>query len=203
MLDKVFDLADRFGAIDAIRDTLLKQPGEAAKKLAEVLDELAKTVAALDDEMVRYLSLHFHSEESVARGRGTLLGMEVGQSAIRINEARGHCHKIKNIYDTYLDTWFDKTFRSDSAERNQLRTVFSGLTTSDDYIVEAMKQISDWLKARAEQTLDAVDMDNLTGANMFIRQARLEAKPARERLTEAMSRLRALQADYVFASGTV
>lgn len=203
MFDKILDLADRFGAINAIRDTLLRQPGEAAKKLAEVLDELAKTVAALDDEMVRYLSLHFHSEESIARGRGTLLGMEAGQSAIRINEARGHCHKIKHIYDTYLDTWFDQVFKSDSVERNQLRTIFSGLTTSDDYIIDAMKQTCYWLKTQAEQTLDAVDADNLNGANMRIRQARLEVKPAREKLTETMSSLRSLQADYVYTSRAV
>jgi hypothetical protein len=203
MLDKVFGLANRLGAIDAVRDALLSQPDRAATKLADMLDELAKTVAALDDEMVRYLSLHFHSDESIASGRGVLLGMEVGHSAIRINEARGHCHKIKNAYDAYLDKWFDRVFKTNSPERNQLSTLFDGLTTADDYIVEAMHEVSIWLKAQAEQTLDAVDADDLPGANRRIRQARLEAKPAREQLAETMSKLRGLQADFIYASGTV
>lgn len=88
MFDKVFALANRLDAIDAVGDALLSQPDRAATKLGDVLGELAKTVAALDDEMVRYLSLHFHSDESIASGRAVLLGMEVGHSAIRINEAR-------------------------------------------------------------------------------------------------------------------
>ena len=45
---------------------------------AEVLDEVAKTVAALDDEMIRYLSLHFHSQQSITQDRAMLLEMEVG-----------------------------------------------------------------------------------------------------------------------------
>lgn len=129
--------------------------------------------------------------------------MEVGQSIIRINEARGHCHKINNIYDAYLDKWFDRVFTSSSPERNQLATAFAGLGTTDDYIIEAMEEVSAWLKAQAEQTLDAVDLGNLVDANARIRQARLDAKPARERLTETMSTLRALQADLIAASGTV
>ena len=203
MFDKIIDLADRFGAIDAVRDALLKQPNLAAAKLAEVLDELAKTVTALDDELVRYLSLYFHTEESIAHGRGVLLGMEVGQSAIRINEARGHCHKIKNIYDKYLNTWFDNVFQPNSPENVALIDAFGSLTTADDYIVEAMMEASNWLKVQAEKTLDAVDTKNLIGANTFIQQARREVKPARERLTETMSKLRAMQADFIYASGSV
>ncbi len=153
--------------------------------------------------MARYPRSHFHSDGSIAHGRGVLLGMEVGQSAIRINEARGHCRKIKNTYDAYLDKWFDLVFKTDSAERNHLRTIFQGLGTEDDYIVQAMHEASAWLKAQAEQTLDAVDTGSLSDANTRIRQARLEAKPAREKLTETMSKLRGLQADFIYASGTV
>lgn len=203
MLDKVIDLADRFGVIDGIREAILSQPDKANVKLAEAIDELAKTVSALDKEMVRYLSLHFHSEESVMNGRTVLLEMEVGQSIIRINEARGHCHRIKNIYDAYLDKWFDRVFNRNSVVRNQLATAFAGLGTADDYIIAAMEDVAAWLKIQAEQTLDAVESGNLIDSNLRIRQARLEAKPAREKLTETMSRLRGLQADLIAASGTV
>jgi hypothetical protein len=48
-----------------------------------------------------------------------------------------------------------------------------------------------------------VDKDDLPSANMRIRQARLEAKPAREQLAETMSKLRGLPADFIYASGTV
>ena len=53
MLDKVIDLADRIWIIDGVIGVLIRQPDKANAKLAEVLEELAKTFAALD-EMVRY-----------------------------------------------------------------------------------------------------------------------------------------------------
>jgi hypothetical protein len=88
MLNKVIDLADRFGVIDGVKGALLKQPDKAYAKLAEALDELAKTVSALDGEMVRYLSLHFHSEDSISQGRAVLLSME-GRQAI-VNAGQRH-----------------------------------------------------------------------------------------------------------------
>ena len=84
-----------------------------------------------------------------------------------------------------------------------MATAFAGLGTADDVIIEAMTEVSAWLKTHAEQTLNAVDTDNLIDANMRIRQARLEAKPAREKLIETMGKLRGLQADLIAQSGTV
>src|SRR5262245_25626552 len=110
MLTELYDLAGRLGVIDTAVDAVRSQPGEASARLAEVIAEVIKTMEALDAEVVRYLSLHFHDDQSIAHGRAVLLGMEVGHSAIRINEARGHCHKIKHIYDKYLDKLFDKVF---------------------------------------------------------------------------------------------
>jgi hypothetical protein len=127
----------------------------------------------------------------------------VRKSLVRINEARGHCHRMKRIYDVYLDKWFDRVFHANSPERNQLATIFGGLGTADDYIIDAMREVSSWLKLQASQTLDAVDAGNLTHANYQIRQARLEARIAREKLVEMMAKLRGLQADLIAASENV
>jgi hypothetical protein len=200
MLDKVIELAERFDVFDRVKKLLLAQPDKANQKLAEVLDELTKTVGALEAEMVRYLNLEFQPGVSITPGRGVLLEMEGGQSMIRINETRGHCHKIKSIYDTYLNPWFDRVFKEKNSERNELDTMFGGvggLNDSDDYIIEAMKEVSAWLKAQATQILGILDAGNLSDANDKLKQARLAAKPAREKLVETMSKLRGFQADLI------
>lgn len=197
MLDTVIkELADRLGVIERVKNALMDQPDEAAAKLADVLDELAKTVLALDDEIVRYLSLQFLPQEGIVPGRTILLELEGGRSAIRIGELRGHCHKIKNIYDTYLDKWFARVFK-DRSERNELRNAFDGLGTSDDYIIEAMKEVSAWVKTHAEQTLDLVDDGKLAEANDCIRLARRDTKKVRDGLTATMTTLRDLQAGFI------
>ena len=45
-------LANDLGIIQGIRNKLVQQKDPAAEKLADVLDELAKMVGALDDEIV-------------------------------------------------------------------------------------------------------------------------------------------------------
>ena len=198
----IYELANNVGAIDAVKHCLINQPDAAAEKLAESLDELYRMFQALDEEIVRYLSLSFVTEEAIIQGRAVLLGMEVGQSRIRMNEARGHCAKIKNIYEKYLNGWFDRVFGS-SAERESMRGIFDNIGTADDASVYAVDKVTAWLTEEAELTLNLVDMDDRLGAGQRVKQARLEVKPARITLTEAMSRLRAMQADFIAASKTV
>jgi len=202
MFSTIFDLASRFGVIDSMTNALISKPDIAAGKLAAVLDELVRTVTALDDELVRFLGLHFDASQPISRERTVLLGMEVGQSTVRINEARGHCHKIRNIYEAHLDKWFDRVFSANSAERNSLRTIFEGLGTADDYMIAAMREVSGWLELEAEAVLDRVDIGDLAGANQLIHSARLTVKPARKALVETAAMLRQHQADFIAASGT-
>ena len=90
-LTSIIKLAKDLNLIQQVRGKLMRQNEPAAEKLAEVLDELAKMVSALDEEIVRYLSLSFN-DETVVAGRTVLLGMEAGQSMVRMGEAHGHCH---------------------------------------------------------------------------------------------------------------
>ena len=201
MLNTILDLATRFGAIDSIANALISQPDKAAGNLAVVPDELTKTVTALNGEIARFLGLHFDVAQSIAPGRVVLLGMEVGHSAVRINEARGHCHKIRNIYHAHLDKWFDRVFSGSSAERNSIRTIFDGLGTADDYMIAAMREVSGWLEREAEAVLDRVDAGDHSGANQLIHSARLTVKPVRKALVETAAMLRQHQADFIATSG--
>jgi hypothetical protein len=198
----IVDLADKVGAIDAVKSRLLNQPDAAAEKLAESLEEFYKIFLALDDEVVRYLSQNFESEAAVIEARAVLLGMEVGQSRIRMHEARGSCAKMKNIYAKNLNGWFDRVL-GDSVEKQRVKDIFGRLGTTDDAAVRAVDEVAAWLTSEAEQTLDLVDADNRLGAKQRVRQALLDAKPVRLKLTEAMSQLRAMQVDFIAASKTV
>lgn len=200
--NEIINLADKVGAIDAIKYRLLNQPDKAAAKLADSLDELYKTFKALDEEIVRYLSLYFDSEATIIQGRAVLLGMEVGQSRIRMHEARGHCAKIKNIYQKHLNGWFDRVFKNET-DNKDLKNFFEDIGTADDAIIQAVDKVTDWLTKEAEQTLDLVDGGNRLGANQRVTQARIDAKPARIRMTEAMAHLRGMQAEFIASSKTV
>jgi hypothetical protein len=158
-------------------------------------------IGALDDEIVRYLSLYFDSEVSIIKGRTVLLGLEVGQSMIRMNEARGHCHKIGNIYETHLKRWFHSIL--DAQDTSRLEWLFDNVKTADSVMLTAMEAITLWLKDEAQNVLNMVDAEDRLGANTRIRAARLEVRDARVELTNAMCNLRALQAQFIAASKLV
>ena len=202
MIDLTFiiKLAKDLNLIQQVRGKLMRQNEPAAEKLAEVLDELARMVSALDEEIVRYLSLYFNDETFVA-GRTVLLGMEAGQSMVRMGEARGHCHKIGHIYDKYLKRWFHDVL--DKNEAQQLDFLFDTLNTADSAMLYAMESVTRWLRDEAQQTLDQVDFNDLPGANQRIRDARLQVRDARVQLTEAMSSLRSMQAEFIAVAKTI
>lgn len=148
-------------------------------------------------------------------------GLVVGMQSLPGNPFDGHAlhmalEQVKNLTqrqpkEVFVDLGYrgatipagvDKILITNIEKRDSLIYTFCGFTTSDDYIIEAMHEVA-WLKIRAELTLDDVDANNLIGANTRIQQARLYAKPARERLAETMSKLRELQADYIYFSRTV
>ena len=200
-LTSLYDLAGKFGIIQAVKDKLLRQPDPAADKLVAVLGELSKIYAACDTELLRYLSLSFDPGAGMAEERAVLLTLEGGQLRTRTNEARGHCHKIWNIYQKYLERWFHTVLAPDEASR--MEELFKRLSYADSQMDLAIHELTNWLTHKAEETLDLVDAGKLDEANQRIKAARKEVKPARQAIGKAMSDLLQLQAEFIDASGTV
>jgi hypothetical protein len=106
MFGQILDLADKLDIIQTVKAKLLRQPDPAADKLVAVLGELSKIYGACEAELRRYLSLSFDPAARLKEERDVLLTLESGQLRLRASEARGHCHKIWNIYQRYLERWF-------------------------------------------------------------------------------------------------
>lgn len=200
-ISSVIGLASDISNFKQFGEMLTRQYDPAAKKLGDVLDELYKMFGALDEEIVAFLSIYFHGGESVIKGRSLLLDLEVGKSRIHINEARGHCHKIANIYEKYLRRWFQDALQPNEAD--DLKGLFNKLTFADNNMLLASDDVTNWLMEEASDILELIENDDINSANLRIRQARLDVKPARLKITEAMNTLRSLQADLIAATGTV
>jgi hypothetical protein len=200
------DLLDIPGKISALvnttRGALLGQPDEAAEKMAWVLDEIAKIYVFIESETVNYLSLVFLADgTNLIQGRRALLALESGALEIKGHEARGHCHKIHNVYEKYLRRWFKEVLSSQEAD--QMRQIFDLLGNMDDFMVGALQKVSAWLTSEAEATLNEVEAGNYPAANSRIRDARQQTLQVRRELTRALGQLRALQAEFIAASKTV
>ena len=196
----LLDLADKLGLIDSVKKKLFRNPNAAAEKLATVLDEISKIYTALESELVRFLSLHFDQTADLVSERQALLTLESGQLMVRMGEARGHCHKIWNIYENHLDRWFHRVLSAQEAA--EMQTLFERLSYGDSQMDLAIMKLADWLATAAGQTLDLVDEGRLAEAQKIIRSARREVFPARQAITKTLARLVQLQGDFIAASGT-
>ena len=197
----LIDLAAKLNVIQTVKQKLLRQPDPAADKLVVVLAELSKIYGVIDAELVRYLSLYFDSQQGLQEERSVLLTLEGGQTRQRVGEARGHCHKIWNIYTKYLDRWFHAALTPDEA--SSMNELFSSLTYADSQMLGALDELTNWLSQESNETLSLVDVGKLEDANGRVRAARKEILPARHAISGAMSYLMQLQADFIDAAGTV
>lgn len=199
----LFDIADRLGAIEAVKRKLIKQPHPAAAHLATILAELSKVYGAMEDELTTYLALFFDSsdEKQLARERAALARLESGAIQARMSEARGRCGKIWNIYNHYLRPWSDRVL--DSTESKQLFGLFRELSEIDSQMVDTIKGLATWLAAEAKLTIDLVEEGDLMKANARIVAARREVRPLRKRIADAMVQIRELEGQFIEISGAI
>ena len=197
----ILDLADKLGLIQSVKGKLLRNPDAAADKLVLVLDELTKVYITVEAELVSYLSLYFEPQENLAEERAQLLKLEGGQLKARVAEARGHCHKIGNIYWNHLNPWFARVLDSD--EQQMLQSLFMALGSADAGMISLLDGLVAWLAPQASATLDLVDGSQIDEANQHIRTARKEVATVRQTTARAVVDLRNLQADFIFASNSL
>lgn len=199
ILSTAKDLESFFGTV---KDKLLNNPTEASAKLAEVLGELSLILEFVEKETVRYLEIIFLPDKSnFIPCRSALLSLESGYVTIKGYEARGHCHKIMNIYEKYLDRWFSKVL--DAQEAQNIKSLFDRMNSADGDMIDGIKEITQWLKDESSAILQMVDADQLDMANQQIKSARLAVQQTRRDIVEALAQLKLLQASFIVSSQTV
>jgi len=185
-----------------VKDKLLNNPTEASVKLAEVLGELSLILEFVEKETVRYLAIIFLPDKSnFISCRSTLLSLESGYVPIKGYEARGHCHKIMNIYEKYLDRWFSKVL--DAQEAQEIKLLFKRMNSTDGDMVEDINEITRRLKDESEAILQMVDADQLDLANQKTKAARIAVQQTRRDIVEALAQMKLLQASFIISSQTV
>jgi hypothetical protein len=185
-----------------VKDKLLNNPDEASVKLAEVLDELSKILEFVEKETVRYLEIIFLPDKSnFISCRSTLLSLESGYTSIKGFEARGHCHKIGNIREKYLNRWFNKVL--DPLEAAEFNNIFSNMNNADFDMINGIQSVTDFLKDESKKVLDLVDDNKLEEANTEIKTARKELLQTRINVVKAVAGLKLLQASFIASAQTV
>jgi hypothetical protein len=187
-LEKTIDVIERLAS------KLKADPDAAATKLADALGEIEKTCRALDDALKKYLQLAFDPRPENA---DLLLEIGGGGLIVTVEGGRGHCHEIWNIYHHYLDRWFDRVFKQDTQERNELRNVFSTLGDADRDLFKQMVKLAKEAQRQANVVLDHLSNNQPNEAKAELRASIKRFQPIRVKMNELMARLLTLKAQFI------
>jgi hypothetical protein len=197
------ELAGLLGTFAKVKQKLLAQPSAAAEKLAFVLNEIGKTFEVVETELSRLLVLGASPEalkNAMTSSENPLYELEGPKLRARVEQGRGHCHLIGNVYDEYLDKWLSRVL--DPAEYQELQSVFDRLSEADDDLFWRLVSVSDYVETTARTTLDEAINEDWDSAHERLANARRDVRPLRTAIGTAMVQLYSLKNDFIDMSGT-
>jgi hypothetical protein len=148
--------AEAIGKLAGLKDQLKAEPDQAAAALAGCLAEVHRTYLAVSSEITRLTVIS--APGALANGTGAvdlqpLFELEGNAVRARVEQSRGHCTRIRNIYARDLDRWFETVFGKGQASCLILREVFDTLGNADTQSFVIMHAIADVVGRRAGDIL--------------------------------------------------
>jgi len=189
---------DAVGVVGKLISKFKGQPDLAAAKLADALDEVAKTWRVMDEAISAYLRLGI-DEAALEKGSEVLLKIEGGGLLVTVKQGRGHCHIIGNIFITYLDRWFERVLKG--KQLDAIRDVFYMLGNADDDVFSHMENIAAQLQADANAVLNMVIKGNAQEAKAYVLSMRNDLHRFRLAVSAAMAKLYNLRAEFIKIAG--
>ena len=198
---------DAVGKLAALKQQLKAKPDVAAGALAGCLAEVHRTYLAVMAEVTRLTVLAAPG----AFGDGSkvdltpLVELEGNTVRTRVEQSRGHCTRIKNIFARDLDKWFERVFGKGQANHLILREVFDTLSEADAQTFIIMQAIGDIIGSRAGAILVEMmkPVPDVAAAGALARTAYLELKPMRLALQALDAQLSGLENEFIESSGAV
>jgi hypothetical protein len=156
---------EALGVIAKLLAKLRAQPDIAAVKLSAALDEIVKVHRVVDQALNAYASLAIDKDVLTTRSQ-ELLTIAGGSLGVQVEEGRGSCSEIGNIYQEHLKRWFERAFNQE--EQLSIERAFTwpgGLGDADDTLFCELTKLVKQLGNEAKDTLALVIEKRLTKHN--------------------------------------
>jgi hypothetical protein len=182
------------GLLKKVWAKLFGDPNTAAQQPAIALVEVRRTLGSLRETVLEISYLGVPGQD-LADVRKALDRLESGQLFEEVIRAKGSCHKIGHIYDRHLQAWFKSLL--DRGTQDQLQTLFNELRNSDGWAVDAMERVVNDAKPVAQKIRVLFDEKKEAEAHATVRAFSQGFRPQLEKLSEAMSFMLSLEAEFI------
>lgn len=114
---------------------------------------------------------------------------------MRISDAKGHCGRIKRIYEKHLDKWLKKKLTTE--EYFEMNKLFMQLSVYDYDMLTAATNLELELKEKSNIILRFLDTKNIADAVIAQKENRNKFQPIQKRLSSVMEELILLRNEFM------
>lgn len=193
---------EALGVIEKLLGKLRAQPDIAAVKLSAALDEIVKTYRVVDQALNAYASLAIDTDALTIRSQELLI-IAGGSLRVQLEEGRGSCAKIGNIYREHLKRWFERAFNQE--EQLTIEKAFiwpGGLGDIDDTLFYELTRVVEQLENEAKDTLALVIEKHHDQAQQSVLQTYIALAPIQQAIAQAMQQMFRLKTQLIEVAET-
>jgi len=204
-VDTTISIIERVGLLDKLLLKFISSSKKAWQSLAEALNEIEKSTTALRDALlaVSNISVVEPVTSDVAKELDNLAS---GVLEISVQKAKGSCHRIGEIYDTYLSGILSNLVQSkflNSTEVGELEGLFYDLSKSDASFLEIAQIISGRLREVSESIRTHLENKDSLKAKEIISALHNESIEKAKRLNAVLVKMIELQGEFAKKSGSI
>jgi hypothetical protein len=188
---------EALGLIERLLAKLRAQPDIAAVKLSAALDEIVKTYRAVDQAFNTYASLVIDENALTTRSQ-ELLTIAGGSLGVQVEEGRGNCSKIYNIYQDHLKRWFERAFNKEEQLAIEMAFIWpDGLSDVDNTLFRELTNLAMQLENEAKDVLELVIEKRHDQARQSVLRTYRALAPVQQAMAQAMQRMFALKNAFI------
>jgi hypothetical protein len=180
-------ILEKLGVLESVKNKLLNNPDQAAAKMDLVFVELRKAYEALDDTIAIFCAMSFDDSDGRRDALEFLNKARGGKLEIAMLEARGHCDKIRYLYDRYLAGWFNRIL--DKSEQHELEQLFRWLGSGDVTWVDMLRQVAQEIQKFSDQVLTHAEASDFQAAEALRKSLAKDLRNDQDRLTAAFGHM--------------
>ena len=189
-------LVERASRLKLLFSGAVSMPSEAEKAVEEILEEIVKSVDALDQAAREFLVA---VENPVTFLEDSDKAHEMSSSRLPrlVEDKRGHCHRISELDWKYLNGWIDKFFDGEVKKTDEARQVLNELSDADNSLFDALKVAAEKMRDTSRAAYRLLLSGKGDEAQTVLRSAGLDFLDMRDTFNDASARMAELKSDFV------
>ena len=197
-IDVVRTLVDNASVLKHLFAGAVSMPAEAEKAIEEILEEVEKSLDAVDAATREFLAA-VKDPALFLDDMGRVHEMSSSHLPKLVESNRGHCDRIRELDSLYLSGWLDSFFPGSQERRDEARDIMNALDDADRDLFSFLDVAAEKMRDTAREAYRLELTGQRSEAEALLRDAGLTMLDMRDAFNDASVRMAELKREFVKA----